>query len=115
VQVIYNTSGWLDKNNDPPPTDFLEAIKEKSTFGFSKVQHSPVLTVGLKCDSLCKWDVHGDAAQRGAARRRDTLRLLRSGRRKQQWAVPGRAVPGRAGPCRAVPGRRSNVWRSSLG
>ena len=44
VQVIYNTSGWLDKNNDPPPTDFLEAIKEKSTFGFSKVQYSPVLT-----------------------------------------------------------------------
>jgi hypothetical protein len=38
AQVIYNTSGWLDKNNDPPPADFLEAIKEKSTFGFAKVR-----------------------------------------------------------------------------
>ena len=38
AQVIYNTSGWLDKNNDPMPADFLEAIKEESTFDFAKVR-----------------------------------------------------------------------------
>ncbi len=36
-QVIYNTSGWLNKNRDPPPTDFLEVILERSTFGFAKM------------------------------------------------------------------------------